>query len=217
MDNAQLWENEDKQGALARLSKTYSGQYLESGGIVVNPDNLQKRYDLAIERLPLPAFFREAVTVLRMDIKQQIKNGEDYLAHLQRLYNLAVWFSFCDMSREERVPCVGFVIFEHIIGSVITSLPFTYSEIGYEKLSLLKKTDVRLLVKNYGEPENHTTLNEKYRTLWESYIDKLIIIEDKKRSDINNGLITFDEEQLASNPIGVNKSLRESLFVYVLE
>lgn len=217
MKNTTLWENENSDAALLRLTNRPVANLYREDNPLDNQAYLQKRYDTALLYLPFPAAFNEAISVLRMDIRQQRKNKENYQAHLDRLYQLAVWFSFCDISYVPEVPCVGYFVFEHIVGSKITSLPFSYDEIGYEKLPSLGKSDIKLLVEHYGEPKNHSTLNEKYQHLWTSYIEKMVVKQREIQVLIKKGHITFDDQELRNNPLKVNNELRNDLFCFILE
>jgi|26BtaG_2_1085354.scaffolds.fasta_scaffold08670_2 hypothetical protein len=138
-----------------------------------------QRYEIAIQFLPLPAAFREAVLALRAIIKEKKSKGEDFIDYLNALYRLAVWRSFCiDYADKAQMP--GYSVFESIPGGKIINLDADYQSIGYEKLKLISKTDIKLLVDIYGEPEQHTTLNSMYRDVWDDF--ELKIIKERESS-----------------------------------
>jgi len=69
---------------------------------------------------------------------------------------------------------------ESVPGKTVTSLPFTYDQLGYRKLRLVNKTDIKWMIEAWGEPKEHTTLNAMHKATWDHYEDILI---QKKISD----------------------------------
>ncbi|MFZ5655358.1 MAG: hypothetical protein ACOY42_13305, partial [Pseudomonadota bacterium] len=67
-------------------------------------------------------------------------------------------------------------------GKILKGLPFSYAQLGYEKLDLLNKTDVKWLVECWGEPASHSTLHEMHHDLWREYEEKLVL-EKKKQNE----------------------------------
>ena len=61
---------------------------------------------------------------------------------------------------------------ETIPGSVAAGLQFSYYELGYEELKLLNKTDVKLIIKEWGDPKFHSTLNKMHSSVWHDYEKK---------------------------------------------
>ena len=49
----------------------------------------------------------------------------------------------------------GFNVTEAVPGRQVCKLPFTYNDLGYRELTLLKKTDWKWLVEIWGEPKSH--------------------------------------------------------------
>lgn len=166
-------------------------------------DNPLQRLNIALKNLPLPAAFREGAIALRAIIRDKRKNKESYDKELSQLYHLAVVRSFMLMYAE-KAECPGPNIMESIPGGLIWSLTYSYNEIGYNELELLNKTDIKWLTEYWGEPEVHTTLNKKYKQIWDDYEQKYAenkkkkfensmaeILElahkEKNKSDIKNG------------------------------
>ena len=128
-----------------------------------------KRLDIALNNLPLPAAFREAVLALRSIIRNQKKEDDANLEiNLTQLYWLAAINSL-SVKYSSRCSCPGYNIMESIPGKIIKSIKINYKSLGYKKLDLLIKTDVFLIQKLWGEPNSHHTLNELESDLWESY------------------------------------------------
>lgn len=140
------------------------------------------RLNEALANLPLPAAFRDAATALRVMVREKRKLGKTYEEDISFLYWLAAVESFM-LAYAERLKEPGFNVMESAPGKLVGSLPFTYSELGYHKLSLLNKTDCKWIVEAWGEPDSHKTLNEMYQQIWNKYENKLI--KDREKSNKN--------------------------------
>lgn len=133
----------------------------------------EKRLSLALNNLPLPAAFREAAIAIRAIIRSKRKVNEDFEDELTLLYWLAAIRSFM-LDYAPRLEEPGYNVIESIPAKRMRSLNYDYSELGYNKLSLLNKTDVKWLTKAWGEPTTHRTLNDIHRELWDEYETRLI-------------------------------------------
>ncbi|MBC7698633.1 MAG: hypothetical protein H7Z70_09740 [Bacteroidia bacterium] len=131
------------------------------------------RLQFAIQNLPLPAAFREAVIAIRSLVREKRKNSDVYQDELALLYWLAVMDSF-SVPYSETLCEPGYNIIESIPGDVVKNLPFTYHQIGYNKLSLLNLTDITWIIELWGEPESHSTLNVFHNKTWHEYELKLL-------------------------------------------
>jgi len=128
-------------------------------------DNSAKRYEVAQQFLPWPLGFKESVLALRAIIRDKKKADEDYESELLSLYKLAAWESFCPKYCET-LQEPGFKVFDQIPGGTVTALPIDYQQLGYKQLKLIIKTDAKMLVSLYGEPKQHTTLNQLFAEVW---------------------------------------------------
>ena len=140
-----------------------------------------KRLAMALDNLPLPAAFREGAVALRAFIRQKRKTKESFSNELALLY----WFAAIDSfsipySSYLRQP--GYNVIESIPGKILKTLPFSYSELGYQKLKLLNKTDVKWCIEVWGEPKIHTTLHEIHKDIWQRY-EKELPAKQKKNFD----------------------------------
>lgn len=133
-------------------------------------DNPVERLRLAIENLPLPGAFREAAVATRAIIREKRKADGNHEQELQILYWLAAIDSF-SIPYSNRLKMPGYNIMELVPGEELKSLSFTYTQLGYEQLPLLNKTDFKWLVQAWGEPKKHTTLHKLHRALWIKYED----------------------------------------------
>ena len=145
-------------------------------------DEPRKRLRIALDNLPLPGAFKEAVLALRSIIRAKRKKKEDYAEELDVLYWLGVIRSFM-LEYAPRLRQPGFNVFESIPAERIQALPFSYQEIGYAKLALLNKTDCKWLAEAWGEPRTHMTLHALHQPVWDEYETKLV----EKRSEETRG------------------------------
>lgn len=169
-------------------------------------DDSEKRLALAIENFPLPASFREAAIATRALIRNKRKQKIEYEEELALLYWIAAINSFSipysDVLKEP-----GYNVVESVPGKKLKGLPFSYNTLGYIKLGLLNKTDVKWLCELWGEPDEHTTLHEMHNDVWREYEGKLKI----KRMKRDEGLIKSINE-LSSSPVALTNSSNESKY-----
>jgi hypothetical protein len=142
-----------------------------------------KRYNLALQNLPLPAAFREACLALRQKIREKRKVKLRYHLELETLYHLAVIESF-SIDYAPRLKQPGYNIMSIVPGGSLSSIPYKYQDIGFDKLRLLNKTDKKWLVEIWGHPNTHTTLHQEYKELWHRYEDCLIEEDNTKWKEI---------------------------------
>lgn len=147
-----------------------------SNYIKKHKEDANKRYEVAQQFLPWPLGFKESVLALRAIIRDKKKANEDYQSELLSLYLLAAWESFCP-KQCEKLQQPGFKVFGQIPGGLVTAFPVDYEQLGYQQLKLVTKTDAKLLVDLYGEPKQHTTLNQLFQQLWQQaeidYLERL--------------------------------------------
>ncbi len=136
-----------------------------SNYIKQHKDDAPLRYEVAQQFLPWPLGFKESVLALRAMIRGQKKQQGDYQRLLWRLYQLAAWESFYP-KQSDRVGEPGFKVFVQFPGAKVTGLEMDYRQLGYQQLKLLTKTDAKMLVALYGEPQAHSTLYDLYPQVW---------------------------------------------------
>ena len=146
-----------------------------------------KRLILALENMPLPASFREAAIATRALIREKRKKHRTYDDELALLYWLAAINSFSiPYSKVLEEP--GYNVIESIPGKKLKELPFSYKSLGYEYLELLNKTDIKWLIENWGEPNEHTTLHKMHNDLWVEYESKLKEKKEDKEEELINAI-----------------------------
>jgi hypothetical protein len=134
-------------------------------------DDPRKRLALAWENLPYPAAFRHAAVAIRSLLKGSLADGQDIGPLLDRLYGLAALENF--LFDEPALPNglgPAFNVAEGIPKETLAGLEFPYDEIGYEKLPLLSKSDVKLLVSRWGEPRRHRSARRYRYEDWQRFL-----------------------------------------------
>ncbi len=143
----------------------------------------ETRLSDALRDLPLPYAFREASIALRALIRGKRKVALNHEKELEQLYGIAAMWSF-NIPYSARLREQGNNVMTQIPGKVLASIPYTFDELGYEKLELVKKTDSSWFVEAWGLPRCHSTLNDLYPELWKSYEDKVIVQRNEEREKI---------------------------------
>ena len=108
-----------------------------------------------------------------------LKEKQKFSDELALLYWLAAIDSF-SIPYSKLLQQPGYNVIESIPGNVIRILPFSYFELGYEKLSLLNKTDIKWCIEAWGESHAHTTLHEIHNDIWRNYENALLAKQKKK-------------------------------------
>lgn len=148
-----------------------------------------KRLRVALNNLPLPAAFREAMIAIRTMIRSKRKDKEKYDDELAMLYWLAAIDSF-SLEYSENLKEPGFNVLSLVPGEKLKTLKFEYNTLGYKYLRLLQKTDVKWLVENWQEPESHNTLYEFHKELWFRYE---ALLKEKRKKDEEASFKEFDK------------------------
>ncbi len=141
--------------------------------------NPRERLGIAMKMLPLPEAFRDAALAVRTLIREANKAKEPTDRLVELLYWLAAIASF-GIPYAERTRQPGANVMEVASGAEIASLPFTYGELGYTRLDLLTATDRQTIVTAWGEPGEHSTLNELHPELWARYEDLAALAHDRR-------------------------------------
>lgn len=168
-----------------------------------------QRLRIALRNIPLPAAYREAMIAVRALIRQRKKEGAPFENMLSGLYWLAAMSSF-GITYSERAREPGFNILQSIPKRTLLSFKFTYQDLGYERLPLLNKTDVKWIVDAWGEPGNHATLQDLHGPTWDKYENAYCGIQSVRR-DVFIGEITdlLREAQSPARPPSLFDRIRK--------
>lgn len=152
------------------------------------------RLEVALQNLPVPGAFRHAAVALRALIREKIRASADFDDELVMLYWLASAWSFAN-HHTITYSAEIVALFEIMPASAFKNMPFSYKELGYEKLDLLNKTDAKWLREKWGTPDSHKTLNQLHPQVFREYQRKL----KNKRSKERRGIFEGDLPRAASS------------------
>ncbi|GEM_PF-609925 len=109
--------------------------------------------------------FNLACTVLRANIRDDIKNGRDITALLQQLFRCAACASFLH-DKSSDLPTLSQRQLKQLPVSAWQSLEMPFDKIGYTELRLLGKADHRLIREKWGEPKHNISARLYHRDCW---------------------------------------------------
>lgn len=166
-------------------------------------DDPPKRLRIALDNRPYPAAYREAAIALRALIRERRKAGEPYDDLLEQLYRVAAEENFIYPGSIGPGTLQGYNVAQFVPLESLDALDFPYREIGYEELSLLKKTDRRWIVEAWGEPEQHVSAQDRHRTYWQGFVDLARrAMEERRRKIWDDGLDTAQPSQRSTSASG---------------
>ena len=144
-------------------------------------DDIKIRLKNAKKSFPLPAGYKDACICMRMLIKDKKNEKKSYKKELMQLYRFACEYNFFDSSPYlENVKEPSYNLDEVIKKSEFSALNMPYREIGYNRIPQLNKTDIKWLVSEYGEPENHTTVSKYHRDFHEK---AEVLLKEKRKGE----------------------------------
>ncbi|MEM1451854.1 MAG: VRR-NUC domain-containing protein [Planctomycetota bacterium] len=108
----------------------------------------------------VPAVYRSASVALRAMIREKRKAKEDWTTELAFLYAVQAEAEFLWDVPYRADDDYGMSTFEKIDREVLDRIEYPYSEIGYERIEGLGKTDRKWLVEAWGEPAQHRAPSE---------------------------------------------------------
>jgi hypothetical protein len=109
--------------------------------------------------------FNLACTVLRANIRNDIKNNRDITALLQQLFRCAAFASFLH-DKTSDLPALSPRQLKYLPVSAWQALEMPFDKIGYTELRLLGKADHRLIRETWGEPAHNMSARLYHRDSW---------------------------------------------------
>lgn len=122
---------------------------------------------LAVCQLHFPQWgaFNLACTVLRANIRNDIKNDRDISSLLQQLFRCAACASFLH-DKSTDLPALTQRQLKQLPVSAWQALEMPFDKIGYTELRLLGKADHRLIRETWGEPAHNISARLYHRDSW---------------------------------------------------
>lgn len=117
---------------------------------------------LCQQQFPKSQAFQQAAIVLRLQMKQELEQGQDIEPLLVRLYRCAV-LSDLFRSNAPLKPANP----RHALKS-LAAHEFQYPRIGHRQLKLLSKSDIKLLENRWGHPPQHLHGEAALGSVWEN-------------------------------------------------
>lgn len=146
-------------------------------------DDIKTRLKNAKRSFPLPAGYKDACICMRMLIRNKKTEKKSYKKELMQLYRIVCEYNFFDSNPYlENVKEPSYNLDEVIKKSEFSALDMPYREIGYNHITQLNKTDIKWLVSEYGEPENHTTVSDYHRNFHEKA--EVLLKEKREREKL---------------------------------
>ena len=154
-------------------------------------DDYRSRLANAQKYLPLPAAYKDALKSLRGIIRIKKKANEDFVNDLEELYRYACEYSFFNAEPQlANAQQPAFNMYQFINDDEYNALIFSYMDIGYSKINELKKTDVKWLVDNFGEPNQHFSVPDYYRHYRNLFEQRVINQRKRQEYELTNFLTT---------------------------
>lgn len=132
---------------------------------------LQQAFDICVSVYPLKGAFKQSCVLARIMIKDRLNAGRTIDRELQLLYSAAALAAFfyderCELSPipSNRLRAINRQLWE--------SIPFKYSEIGFEFLTLLVPNDIKLIIGHWGSTETHIRVRNLYTEYWRVLVGK---------------------------------------------
>jgi DNA polymerase III epsilon subunit len=131
---------------------------------------LQDRLLRALRAIPSPFGYEEAAICLRKIITDKEARGESIVQDLDALYGFAQQHAFLyEEFFDKKLGYPVHVVVDRVPRDQLRNLRAAYDVVGYKCLALLKKTDIRRLVAEKGEPGNHASMRGILSVQWEQY------------------------------------------------
>lgn len=134
--------------------------------------DFSRAYELSRQQFPLWGAFNQACIALRGQLKSDHLSAEEADALLRKLYVTA---AIGEMLHEKSEQSEHFKLHQlkHIDYAALEQLEYPYGELGYAQLRLIRKSDVKQMLANWGRPGAHEYPRKIHAQWWESQASKL--------------------------------------------
>lgn len=124
---------------------------------------------LCLENFPQRKAFIQAARIIRIQIRNPEASQQQKQALLHQLYLIACQDSFIH-DRLTGLNNLSRLQLQNLPPSAWISLDMPYQEIGYEQLTLLNKTDQRLIQASWDSPLQHQSAKIHHRKQWQNLL-----------------------------------------------
>jgi len=189
VESTKFWEEHQEL-----MSRLHIGDEFWSD--VVKRLKQEKRYSEAAvicrDARPVPAAFRNLLICLRKihstsDDKDQVLKELYSTAFTATIFNRVPYIEY--MVNGNQRGCPGFNAASILWKRWETKqIEIQYSEVGFEHINWLNKTDCKRLSSAWGEPENHIDPFDLYQKDWDKAVSEVAKAETARRKEFKNDL-----------------------------
>lgn len=139
--------------------------WLQQAGQLKKNHDLDGALALCAANFPLWSAYQQAVLIHRARIRELASQDLPIESELSSLYRLAAVAALLH-DQVPGLPHLALPQLRKIDLQAASALPMPYAEIGYSRLRLIRKTDVRLMLKLWGDPAAHLKPREYHAQVW---------------------------------------------------
>ena len=145
------------------------GNWRQSVSEMRKKKQIEPALHLCKSKFPLYTAYRETTLILRSILQNDGLSQTEIQGILSQLYKTAAIAELIYMKKSAGSKLLSDKLKTVDIAS-LDKIAFNYSKLGYLELPLLTKTDIRILVSHWGEPNRH----DLPRNLYKNYFTDLI-------------------------------------------
>lgn len=120
------------------------------------------------QEFPLWGAYNQACIIERLNFKDESLSDEELEAGLQRLYRLAVT---AELLHDKSVDGEHLSLnqLKTLDLDRVNELEHSYQDIGYAHLRLIRKSDIKIMLAQWGRPEQHTPPRSHHQQWWQAF------------------------------------------------
>ncbi len=159
-------EQEDYYSSLLKNEKANDDKmWLEDVKHLRKHQQLRQAQAICYQMQPLKDAFEQTCLILRAEIRELDKKSNRHAEALDELYRTAAYYSFLYDKLSDSQPSLHNTV-KYLKRDDWVSLDMPYEKIGYDKLKLLKKNDIKALIALWGEAKTHQSARQYHRRIW---------------------------------------------------
>ena len=134
--------------------------------------DLKQAMAICEKEFPLWGAYNQACIIERLRFKDDSIGPDELKAGLQRLYHLAVTAELLhDKSGDSEHLTLNQL--KTLDLDRVNELKHSYSDIGYAHLRLIRKSDIKIMLAQWGRPEQHALPRNYHQQWWQDFTSKL--------------------------------------------